>query len=90
MHFSSVRKMWQFVLLLMVFSPFCRGEPDNSTSADLEYLKLIDPSYGVTWMFLPDGNNTMQIAYLSEEPRNSTRMSLYDVKDKVTFHLYNR
>ncbi|XP_055683759.1 phospholipase A1-like [Lutzomyia longipalpis] len=82
--------MWQFILPLVVLCSLCQGEPDNSTIFELEFLKLIDPSYGVTWMFLPDGNDTLQIAYLAEEPRNSSRMSIFEVKEKVSFHLYNR
>ncbi|XP_059617748.1 uncharacterized protein LOC132262484 [Phlebotomus argentipes] len=82
--------MWQIVLPLILLCSFCKGEPDNSTLTDLEYIKLIDPSYGVTWMFLPDGNDTMQIAYLSEEPRNASRANYFDVKDKISFQLYNR
>ncbi|GAB0095878.1 inactive pancreatic lipase-related protein 1 [Sergentomyia squamirostris] len=77
-------------LLLFLLCQVCQAEPDNTTLAEIEYLKSFLPNYGVTWMFLPDGNNILQLAYLSEEPRNSSRMSFLKVKDKVNFFLYNR
>lgn len=36
----------------------------GQTDLDLEMLAQMDPDYGTTWMFFPDGDGNTQIAYL--------------------------
>lgn len=46
-----------------------------------------DDGYGVTWMYIPDGNGVPQVAYLTGDPETS-RGRRKNVKDHVRFELY--
>lgn len=48
-----------------------------------------DKDYGVTWMYIPDGNGVPQVAYLTEESETS-RGRRKNVKDAVRFELYTQ
>lgn len=48
-----------------------------------------DDGYGVTWMYIPDGNGVPQIANLSGDP-SSARGRDKNVKEHVYFELYMR
>lgn len=48
-----------------------------------------DKDYGVTWMYIPDGNGVPQVAYLIEEAE-STRGRRKNVKEHVFFELYTK
>lgn len=48
-----------------------------------------DKDYGVTWMYIPDGNGVPQVAYLTEEAEAS-RGRRKNVKEHVRFELYTK
>lgn len=48
-----------------------------------------DKDYGVTWMYIPDGNGVPQVAYLTEESETS-RGRKKNAKDYVRFELYTK
>lgn len=45
--------------------------------------------YGVSWMYIPDGNGVPQVAYLTEE-HEASRGRRKNVKDSVHFELYTK
>lgn len=57
------------------------GQASNYTNEDKDY--------GVTWMYIPDGNGVPQVAYLTEESETS-RGRRKNVKDAVRFELYTQ
>lgn len=48
-----------------------------------------DKDYGVTWMYIPDGNGVPQVAYLTEDSETS-RGRRKNAKDYVRFELYTK
>lgn len=48
-----------------------------------------DDGYGKTWMYIPDGNGTPQVAYLKEESTPS-RGRNKNIKEHVRFELYTK
>lgn len=45
-----------------------------------------DPNYGITWAFMPDGYNVLQVASLNAQDENKRDVDL----SSVYFHLYTR
>lgn len=45
-----------------------------------------DPNYGITWAFMPDGYNVLQVASLNSQDENKRDVDL----SSVYFHLYTR
>lgn len=66
------------------------AEPDPSeTYGQASNYTNEDKDYGVTWMYIPDGDGVPQVAYLTEESETS-RGRRKNVKDAVRFELYTQ
>lgn len=77
------------------------GAPDAAPDADPDADASSEPygqaknytnendDYGVTWMYIPDGDGVPQIAYLTEE-KPAGRGRKKNVKDAVRFELYTK
>jgi hypothetical protein len=54
-------------------------------------LRSVDPSYGKTWMFFPDGEGNPQIIDLKENDQNVRFSFAHDDPDsKISMWLYNK
>lgn len=52
----------------------------------------MDPNYGKTWMFFPDGDGNSQIAYLVY-PNSTVRSEnpvLMDQRNEIYYYLYRK
>ncbi|XP_031632237.1 lipase member H-like [Contarinia nasturtii] len=84
------------VILMEVTSGMSLAEADAEADANSEptygqarnYTNE-DKDYGVTWMYIPDGNGVPQVAFLTEESETS-RGRKKNAKDYVRFELYTQ
>lgn len=63
-------------------------EPDGSYGQATNYTNE-DKDYGITWMYIPDGNGVPQVAYLTEE-KGTSRGRNKNTRDAVRFELYTQ
>lgn len=71
---------------------FPDADPDADASEPYGQAKNYtneNEDYGVTWMYIPDGDGVPQIAYLTEE-KPAGRGRKKNVKDAVRFELYTK
>lgn len=62
------------------------GGANEPYAPDMNYTNE-DDGYGVTWMYIPDGNGVPQVAYLTGDP-DTSRGRRKNVKEHVRFELY--
>lgn len=63
------------------------------TDTDLSLLAQMDPDYGTTWMFFPDGDGNTQIAYLVYPNKTMTGKDIMNVQldePQIYYYLYRK
>ncbi|XP_063697711.1 uncharacterized protein LOC134828659 [Culicoides brevitarsis] len=73
--------MHYLTVILVLFSVVAHKVLTQKTNEDLETLKQLDPEYGETWMFFPDGEGNPQIAYLKYPNTTSSDKGKYMGRD---------
>ncbi|XP_055308491.1 lipase member H-like [Sitodiplosis mosellana] len=82
--------LMEAVMGVSIAEPIANAQPEpGGTNGQASNYTNEDKDYGVTWMYIPDGNGVPQVAYLIEE-KGSSRGRDKNTRDAVRFELYTQ